>query len=156
MSGGEYGEEDSMRESADAPTGVLLEHDDTVVILCPWRHAGFLWAQLLTKRRLHYDRVFGDLAQLRDALERERNMAGASDVDRKDAEWDDRPPLKLRLPRGVAVIVAQCLSAARALPDGADGYDPESPMLYSAALVNQAREIGADWTRQLYLEPNPS
>jgi hypothetical protein len=59
--------EEHMSDSAYASVGALLEHDSTVVIMCPWQHAGLLWSQLLTKRRLHYDREYGDLAQLRCA-----------------------------------------------------------------------------------------
>lgn len=155
-----------MFDGANASVGALLEQDDMVVILCPWRHAGFLWSQLLTKRRLYYDREYGDLAKLRDALVRGRaqdhvqvgaqdGMCGRDDAD-EAVDWSDRPPLTLRLPRGVAVIVARYLTVAQALPTGTDGYDPESASLYPASQVNLAHEVGADWTRQLYLEPNPA
>jgi hypothetical protein len=145
-----------MRDGANAPSCAHLERDDVVVIVCPWRHAGFFWTQVLSRRRLHYDREYGDLERLRDALARGRGdvVAGASDADHEATEWRDRAPLTLRLPRGVAVIVAEYLTAAQALPDVAEGYDPESPSLYPAPLVDLAHEIGADWKRQLYLEPN--
>jgi hypothetical protein len=100
------------------------------------------------------------------ALERGREQDHVQDVaqdgvgERDDVDeavdWRDQPPLMLRLPRGVAVIVARYLTFAQALPNGVEGYDSESPSLYPASQIALAHEVRADWTRQLYLEPSPA
>ena len=150
-----------MPDTVNGSDPTLVEREDNVTIVCQWHHAVFLWTQFLTKRRLYFDRDYGDLASLRDALARGReDVFSALLTDGQGNvgdEWLAREPLALRLPREVAVTLAHYLTDAVALPAlplEYAHYDVESPLLFLADVISLAHEVGADWQAQLYL-PNP-
>jgi hypothetical protein len=127
---------------------------DMATIVCEWGHAIFLWTQVLTRRRLFYDRAVGDLAALRDALLAARAAGSLESISDAIGDHDGRhAPLILRLPRTVATEIAWQLAWARALPPEAPTYDAESPLLYHPNDVVRAQEIGIEWQRQLYRDP---
>jgi hypothetical protein len=158
-----------MQDTGNDVDHALDDAQDTTTIVCDWPHALFLWTHLLTPRKLFYDRTFGDLAVLRDALVAARDTSlGTPDspVDKRAAVApvatvasvdDTRAPLTLVLPRAVATRVAWHLVWSRALPDLLPDmvYDAESASLFPSHLVARAQELGDEWERQLYLDPAP-
>jgi hypothetical protein len=145
--------------------------DGDAVIYCSWRDAVFLWVRYLTPQRLAASAPSGDLARARDALERARAQtslrapAFARDGEGQTGAHGDtdssllarQPPLLVRMARGDAVMLAEYLTnaiALPALPGELRDYELESPYLVPTHMVDEAQAIGLDWQRQLYVEPN--